>query len=97
MSKWRVAIDCGRWFLSEIGDQWGGGESFATEAAALEELRRIQFRAVESAESGLKIAKQRLVDARQELANPPKVSRMNRAAQAPGPAPGNASKGDDHE
>ncbi len=83
MSKWRVAIDCGRWFLSEIGDQWGGGESFATEAEALEELRRIQFRAVEIAESDLKIAKQRLADKRQQLADPPRVSRMSRAAQAP--------------
>lgn len=86
MSKWRVGIDCGKWFLSEIGDQWGGGESFDTEAQALEELRRVQFRAVECAESGLKIAKQRLADARQQLADPPRVSRMNRATPAPGVA-----------
>lgn len=94
MSKWRVGIDCGKWFLSEIGDQWGGGEAFATEAAGLKELRRIQGMAVESAESDLRIAKQRLAEKRQQLADPPRVSRM-RATPAPGPAFGNASKGDE--
>ena len=80
MSKWRVAIDCGEWFLSEIADQWGGGEAFATEGEALEELRRVQLRAVVSAESDLGIAKRRLATLRERLAGPPRVSRMKPAA-----------------
>lgn len=79
MSKWRVAYDGGEWFLSEIGDQWGGLESFATEAEALEELRRTQLRGVLSAESDLKIAKQRLAEKRKQLADPPRISRMHRS------------------
>lgn len=83
MSKWRVGIDCGEWFLSEIADQWGGGEAFATEAEALEELRRVQLRGVLAAESDLKIVKARLIEARKRLAGPPRISRMRSASLAP--------------
>jgi hypothetical protein len=94
MSKWRISIDCGKYSVSEIGDRWGGGESFATEAAAVDELRRIQHRAVQIAESDLKIVKQRLVEKREQLAAPPRIRRMQ-SAQAPSPAVGDISKGDE--
>lgn len=76
MSQWRIARDCGEWFISEISDSWGGGQSFDTEAEAIEELRRIQLRAVLSAEQDLEIAKNRLVEKQRALASPPRVSRM---------------------
>lgn len=76
MSKWRVGYDCGEWFVSEIGDQWGSFDSFATEAEAVEELRRVQFRAVETAEEALSFAKRKLAEKQATLAAPPRVHRM---------------------
>lgn len=73
MSKWKIAIGDGEWFLSEVAD-WCGGETFMTEPEALEELRRVQLRAVLSAESDLKIAKRRLTENQRRLADPPRVS-----------------------
>lgn len=76
MSKWRVAYDCGEFFVSEIADEWGSFDSFDTEAEAIAELRRVQTRGLISAEEGLRIAEEKLAKKRLALASPPRVNHM---------------------
>lgn len=85
MSRWRVSRDMGEWFVSEVSDYFGGVGTFATEAAAVEELRRIQVCEVESEETDVAMANQRLRKALQALKDPPKVTRMSRPPGPPRP------------
>ena len=75
MSAWRIWRD-GEWLVSEIGDNWAGADAFATEAEAVEELRRLQMRDLLSAEADLEMIKAKIEKYRARLKARPKVSRM---------------------
>ena len=81
MSAWRIWRDCGEWLVSEISHVWANWESFATEEAAVEELRRLQARDVMSAEGDVRVAKERLKHFREVLAAPPNVSKLLKATE----------------
>ena len=75
MSAWQIWRD-GEWLVSEIGDNWARGDTFATEEEAVEELRRLQMHDLLSAETDLKMIKEKIEKYRTRLKAAPKVSRL---------------------
>lgn len=75
MSAWRICRD-GEWLVSEIGDNWAGADAFATEAEAVEELRRLQTRDLFLAEADLMMIEAKIEKYRARLKAAPKVSCM---------------------
>lgn len=81
--SWKVWHDLGEWSVYEAADEWGG---FATEAEAIDELRRLQTNELVAAEKGLRISKKRVANKWRALTEPPKVRRMKcRASDSPLP------------
>lgn len=66
--------DCGKWSAYECAGEWGGLR-LATREEAEAEVRRLQARALESEEAGLRIAKARVKEAKEALAK----KRLSRA------------------
>lgn len=78
MTAWKIWRDGGEWFVSEISETYANWESFATEAEAVDELRRLQTDDVLAAQKAVSLEIEKLRRKREILRAAPKVHRMKR-------------------